>query len=111
MLRRMLILIAVVLALLCSYSGMSGAKMTADDSQEGALRELEAKWLSAEDDPNSLESILADDFIHVLPVGFVTKREQLTFLRMHPQSSQETKHFEDLKIRMFGSAAAFDSKH
>lgn len=58
-----------------------------------------------EDDPNSLESILADDFVHVLPVGFVTKREQLTFLRTHPHSSRETKHFEDLKIRIFGSAA------
>lgn len=42
--RRMLILIAVVLALLCSYGGIA---MTSDGSQEGALRDLEAKWLSA----------------------------------------------------------------
>jgi hypothetical protein len=50
MLRRMLILIAVVLVLLCSYSGMSGTKMTAGACQEEAIRELEARWLSAHDD-------------------------------------------------------------
>jgi pimeloyl-ACP methyl ester carboxylesterase len=105
MLRRTLTLIAILLALLCSYGGMSGARMTSEGSEERALRELEDKWLNAEDDPNSLESILADDFVHVLTVGFVTKREQLTFLRTHPQSSRETKHFEDLKVRTFGSAA------
>jgi hypothetical protein len=79
--------------------------MTAEESQEGRLRQLEAKWLSTENDPKRLKSILADDFIHVLPVGFITKREQLAFLRSHPQSSREAKHLEDLKIRIFGSAA------
>jgi ketosteroid isomerase-like protein len=103
MLRRTLASIAVVLALLCSYSGMSGARMTADGSQERALRELEAKWLSAEDDPNALESILADDFVHVLSVGFVTKREQLSYLRSHPSPDHEPKHFETLRIRVFGN--------
>lgn len=55
-------------------------------------------------DSEALKSILADDFIHVLPVGFVTKREQLSYMRSHPSSRREAKRSEDLRVRIFGSA-------
>jgi hypothetical protein len=54
--------------------------------------------------PSSLESILADDFIHVLPMGFVTRKEQLDYMRSHPVSKREARHFEDLRVRIFGTA-------
>jgi len=67
--------------------------------------ELEERWLAAEDNPQVLESILADDFIHVLPSGFVTKAEQIRYVRSHPRPHHgATKHFENLKIRIYGDA-------
>lgn len=77
----------------------------ADNKPQHDLLQLEKKWLDAEDDPGILESILADDFIHVLPAGFVTKKEQLEYLRRHPAAQKELKHFEDLRVRIFGTAA------
>ena len=79
---------------------LSGA--TADRVQ--ALRDLENHWLAVENDPDALESILADDFVHVLPFGFVTKAEQLRFMRQHPpaRSAEESRRFEDLRVRLFG---------
>lgn len=67
------------------------------------LLRLEQKWLDAEADPDALESILADDFIHVLPVGFVTKNDQLNYMRSHPAPKRDAKHLEDLRVRIFGN--------
>jgi len=73
--------------------------------QRQALEDIERRWLAAEDDPSALESILAEDFIHVLPRGFVTKREQIDFMRSHPAPKDgSTKRFEDLRVRVFGTA-------
>jgi hypothetical protein len=52
-----------------------------------------------------LEGILADDFVHVLPFGFVTKAEQLRYMRTHPlPQARPARHFEDLKVRVYGNA-------
>jgi hypothetical protein len=76
-----------------------------DARQQQALEDLERRWLAVEDDPAALEPILADDFIHVLPIGFVTKREQLEFMRSHPAPKDgTTRRFEDLRARVFGTA-------
>jgi hypothetical protein len=73
---------------------------------EQAVEALERRWLAAENDPDALEPILADDFVHVLPAGFVTKREQLDFMRSHPAPVDGTTHrFEDLRVRVYGAAA------
>ena len=75
-------------------------------STHDAIVQLENRWLQAEDDPEVLQSILADDFIHVLPVGFITKEEQIRYLRSRqPNRKGKTKHFEDLRVRVFGTAA------
>ena len=72
--------------------------------QEQALRELENRWLNAEYDPSALESILADDFVHVLPSGFVTKVEQLSYMRAHPSPQlRAAKRFDDMRVRVYGS--------
>ena len=67
--------------------------------------QIENRWLSAEDDPRTLNSILADDFVHVLPAGFITKDEQIRYLGAHPFPKGESQHFEDLKVRVYGTAA------
>lgn len=96
---------ALIALLLCSFGNWHFVRATGDNSdQEAALLQLEKRWLAAEDDPNALDSILADDFIHVLPIGFVTKKEQLSYMRSHPSPKRETKHVEDLRVRVFGSA-------
>ena len=67
---------------------------------------LEQRWLAVENDPAALEDILADDFVHVLPQGIITKNEQLAFMRAHPAPKDgATRHFEELRVRVFGTAA------
>jgi len=67
---------------------------------------LEQRWLAAEHDPAVLDDILADDFLHVLPQGIITKQDQLTFMRAHPaRADGSIRRFEDLRVRVFGTAA------
>jgi hypothetical protein len=77
---------------------------TGENNQQQALVEIEHRWLEAEDDPAALESILADDFVHALPIGFVTKAEQLRYTRTHPGSERgSARRFGDLRVRVFGN--------
>jgi hypothetical protein len=74
---------------------------------EGAKQELidlENHWLAAEGNPDALESILASDFLHVVPIGIITKRDQLNFMREHPSSGPvPRKYFEDIHVRVYGN--------
>ncbi len=95
---------ATALIAICLGSVMVEPLRSARD-QNQAVIELEKRWLEAEDDPSALESILADDFVHVLPFGFVTKAEQLRYMRGHPSTqARPARHFEDLKVRIYGNA-------
>lgn len=68
------------------------------------LLDLENHWLQVEDDPNALESILASDFLHVVPVGIVSKDEQLSFMRKHPAPEKRAeRHFENMHVRVYGN--------
>jgi hypothetical protein len=78
-------------------------KPPANDAHD-TIVELENQWLAGEDDPAVLQAVLADDFVHVLPMGFVTKNEQIEYVRGHPRT-REIKHFEDLRVRMFKDVA------
>lgn len=75
-----------------------------ENDQQKALTNLEQHWLEQEDNPDALESILASDFVHVLPSGFITKSEQLTYMRAHPVHRAVSKHFENLRVRIYGNA-------
>ena len=80
-----------------------GPKSDEDSKQQ--LLALENRWLQVEDDPVALESILAPDFLHVVPGEIITKEQQLQFLRQHPAAGQRPeKHFEDLHVRVYGEA-------
>ena len=70
---------------------------TSVTAQQQAVIDLERRWLASEDDPSALESILADDFIHVLPSGTVTKAEQLQFMRLHPAARSGERRFRELR--------------
>ncbi len=70
-----------------------------------AVVQLEQRWLASENDPNALESILAEDFVHVLPTGIITKQQQLAYQRSHPRRDEEKRWFDELNVRVFGEAA------
>lgn len=95
---------------LALWLGVQSPRVAQPSDTSAAERQVEAlerHWLAVEDDPAALEPILADDFVHVLPVGFVSKREQLDFMRARPAPASERpaeKHFEDLRVRVYGTA-------
>jgi hypothetical protein len=72
---------------------------------EQDVKAVEQRWLENEDRPDVVQSILADDFIHVLPVGFISKEDHLAFLRKHPNAFPGSKHFEELRVRIYGEVA------
>jgi Domain of unknown function (DUF4440) len=72
---------------------------------EQDVKAVEQRWLENEDRPDVVQSILADDFVHVLPVGFISKEDQLDFLRKHPNAFPGSKHFEELRVRTYGEVA------
>jgi Domain of unknown function (DUF4440) len=72
---------------------------------EQAVRALEQRWLANEGRPEVVATILADDFVHVLPVGFVTKRQHLEYLQQHPGAFSGDKRFKELHIRVYGVTA------
>ena len=84
-----------------SSQGANGPGPEEKSKQE--LLDLENHWLQVEDDPAALESILAPDFLHVVPAGIITKDEQLSFMRRHPRREQGSKHFENLHVRVYGN--------
>jgi hypothetical protein len=76
-----------------------------EKSKQQEVLDLENLWLQVEDDPAALESILAPDFLHVVPVGIITRDEQLNFMRKHPSPHPGSKHFEDMHVRIYGDVA------
>lgn len=74
-------------------------------SAQTKIKALEEEWLENEDRPEALEAILADDFIHVLPSGMITKREQIAYMKTHPRPSSGAKSFESMRTRIYGTVA------
>ncbi|HEY2782546.1 MAG TPA: nuclear transport factor 2 family protein [Steroidobacteraceae bacterium] len=70
---------------------------------QAQVLQLEEKWLASETDPEALESILADDFIHVLKSGFISKQDHIAYWRAHPVRDAAKKSFDDLRVRIFGN--------
>lgn len=86
------------------YFGRAAAAgdVTASQSQ---VRAAEERWLAHVGDPEVVATLLADDFVHVLPSGIVGKREHLQYLRDHPDAFPGRKHFAALRIRIYGETA------
>lgn len=90
-----------------ALTSSAGSKSSLPDSTEAKqqLLKLEDQWLHGLQNPRAQEQILADDFVHALPTGFITKKDQLDFLRSGKQPADNFKrHFEDLRVRIYGTA-------
>ena len=98
---RMCLVLTVWLLMSCTAL----TQRTVESSADAVIVQIENRWLGAEDDPDALMPILADDFVHVLPTGFVTKDQQIRYLRAHRILKRESKHFEALRVRVYGTAA------
>lgn len=69
------------------------------------LLKREDQWLQGLQNAQVQEQILAEDFVHVLPSGLITKKDQLDFLRSRKQPADNlSRHFEDLRVRVYGTA-------
>lgn len=66
---------------------------------------LEERWLENENNAAVLEEILAADFVHVLPEGMISKKEQIDFVRAHPFGPFAVHKFEKLSVRVYGDVA------
>jgi ketosteroid isomerase-like protein len=83
----------------------------AEDKAQGPeqeVRALEQRWLENENRPEIVQTILADDFVHVLPIGFISKDDHLAYLRQHPNAFPGAKHFEEMRVRIYGDVAIAD---
>ncbi|MGE5325289.1 MAG: nuclear transport factor 2 family protein [Actinomycetota bacterium] len=92
--------------ILSVFSASAQSSRTLDEAKaKRDLLALEQKWLQAENDPGVQEQILADDFVHALPSGFISKKDQVDYLRRTKQPANHLrKHFENLKVRIYGTA-------
>lgn len=102
--------ITLTLALLCCAAAIvfgRGRTLAADSSSaaQEAVTQLEQKWLQNEYDPATLNSILADDFIHVLATGFISKQQHIAYVQAHPQQKLLKRQFAQLRVRVYGSVA------
>ncbi len=75
-----------ILALLLLSGTGTMAQQSWNDSALKAIADIEQRWLQHIDDPAVLNSILADDFVHVLPSGFITKQQHIDYIKTHPRS-------------------------
>jgi ketosteroid isomerase-like protein len=82
---------------------------------ESEIAALEQSWAAAQkaNDPATIASLLADNYIEVLPDGSLMSKSQV--LDDAKKSKYETIEVSDLKIISFGDTAiavgTFDAKH
>ena len=98
--RRVSILASCLMLGFCAIALAGRPRNTEDDKRE--LLKLEDRWLASENDPEVLKSILADDFVHALAIGFITKQEQIDYVVRVKTPEPESKHFEDMRVRVYG---------
>ena len=102
---RIIVTLCALLAVFSPIGLVTHAKPDEDQAKRELLG-LEDEWLKASGDAQVQEHILADDFVHALPLGFITKQEQIDFLRSHRAHTDNLRrHFEDLRVRVYGTAA------
>ena len=99
------VMVCGMILLTCPVSPEWTGKQVSVKNPKQEVLNLEDHWLQVKDDPNALESVLAADFLHVVPVGIITKKEQLDFMRKHPSRDKSLKHFEGMHVRVYGNVA------
>jgi len=96
--------ISAVVAVAVSFACF-GLRAEEPATAEHEVRAVEERWLSNESRPEIVASILANDFVHVLAVGFIDRNEHLQYLKQHPGAFPGAKQFEQLRIRVYGDTA------
>jgi hypothetical protein len=94
----------IVLGVLLVVAG-APSHSDAPSPAEQQVRAVEQRWLDHLADPAVVATLLADDFVHVLPGGFISKAEHLEYLRAHPQAFAGTRRFSELRVRIYGETA------
>lgn len=84
---------------------LPGMALPGDTKAKDEIVRLENRWLASVDNPDALESILADDFVHVFPSGIITKQEQLDYQRKHPPTDHPKRSFDGMSVRVYGDVA------
>lgn len=69
----------------CVFLGAEGHPQ----AMELEVKAVEQRWLDNENRSDVVQSILANDFVHVLPIGFTSKDDHLAYLRQHPNAFPE----------------------
>jgi ketosteroid isomerase-like protein len=95
---------SVLLALLLAVATLATAQ-SVNDKERNDITTLEHRWLASLNDPQALASILADDFVHVLPSGIITKKQQLDYQRTHPRKDSMKRSLDKLRVRVYGDVA------
>lgn len=96
----------VAVAAFCCIATASSAQTSAAvaETQKTIVR-LEDRWLANENSPAVLGEILADDFVHVLPEGMISKKGHIDFVRAHPFGPFAVHKFERIDVRVYGNVA------
>ena len=103
MVRKIVLTFAVLAITLTAAAPSPSLPNPAQANQK--LLKLEDQWLQNLQNPQVQEQILADDFVHALPSGFITKKDQLDFLRSQKQPADNlSRRFEDVRVRIYGTA-------
>lgn len=103
------IMIAAVIfccgAMITPAGNGSLARVSTESTAQRAVIRLENRWLANENNPAVLDSILAEDFVHVLPEGFISKQQHIGFVRAHPNAFPGARKFAKLQVRVYGNVA------
>ena len=94
--------LAAATVVFCGLPAAADEKRTSNRDRD-ALTALENDWLKNEHNAADLQHILAEDFLHPVVTGDVsTKAQYIQFSLTHLPPSDLTKHFEDLRVRVYG---------
>ncbi len=99
-----LTLLVVLVPLFLHFPSLAFGQVNQAEATKELL-EIENRWMREGDDPKVFATLVADDFIHVMPQGFVSKQEQIDGLRSRPAPKHGPRHFEDMKVRFYGDIA------
>lgn len=95
-------ILGATIVFLCALP-VAGDESPTSNRDRDALIALENVWLKNEHNAAELEHILAADFLHPVVTGDVlNKAQHIKFSSSHVSPPDVTRHFEGLKVRVYG---------
>jgi len=98
------LLVAAVFAVLVTTSFLRAfPPANRDQTQDRqSLLDLEEQWLNARD-AGTLDRILASDFVHIAPGGYVlSKDEHIAWFEKHMPPANRNVRLEQVRVRIYG---------